>query len=76
MVPAPSSPALTPALLTAIAERFGTPTWVYDLDAMDAAACALEAAFGDAPHLVAYAVKANSAGPLLKRFAFTAYATR
>lgn len=69
MVPAPSSPALTPALLTAIAERFGTPTWVYDLDAMDDAAGALEAAFDGAPHLVAYAVKANSAGPLLKRFA-------
>ena len=44
----------------------GTPTYVYDLDAIAAEARALAAAFGGAPHLVAYAVKANSAGPILK----------
>ena len=44
----------------------GTPTYVYDLDAIAGEARALAAAFGGAPHLVAYAVKANSAGPILK----------
>ena len=46
--------------------RFGTPTYVYDLDAMAAGARELDAAFEGAPHLVAYAVKANSAGPIVK----------
>jgi diaminopimelate decarboxylase len=39
-----------------------TPAYVYDVAAMAAEARALTAGFGDAPHLVAYAVKANSAG--------------
>lgn len=46
--------------------RFGTPTYVYDLDAIAAEAAELKSAFDDAPHLVAYAVKANSAGPVVK----------
>jgi len=46
--------------------RFGTPTYVYDLDGIAAEAAELRAAFDDAPHLVAYAVKANSAGPIVK----------
>ena len=46
--------------------RFGTPTYVYDLDAIASEARELEAAFEGAPHLVAYAVKANSAGPIVK----------
>jgi diaminopimelate decarboxylase len=46
--------------------RFGTPTYVYDLDAIAAEAAELKGAFDDAPHLVAYAVKANSAGPVVK----------
>ena len=46
--------------------RFGTPTYVYDLDGIAADAVDLRAAFDDAPHLVAYAVKANSAGPIVK----------
>lgn len=56
-------------------ERFGaprelaTPAYVYDLDAMSAEARALDAGFGAAPHLVAFAVKANSAGPILRAFA-------
>lgn len=49
--------------------RAGTPTYVYDLDGMAAEARALEAAFEDAPHLVAYAVKANSAGPVVRTLA-------
>ena len=46
--------------------RVGTPTYVYDLDGMAREAGELEAAFEDAPHLVAYAVKANSAGPVVR----------
>lgn len=49
--------------------RFGTPSYVYDLDAITAEARALQAGFGSAPHLVAYAVKANSAGPIVQALA-------
>lgn len=55
--------------------RFGappdlsTPAYVYDLDAMAADADALAAGFDGAPHLIAYAVKANSAGPIVRTFA-------
>ena len=44
----------------------GTPTYVYDLDAIAQGPASLRAAFGGAPHLVAYAVKANSAGPIVR----------
>jgi diaminopimelate decarboxylase len=47
----------------------GTPAYVYDLDAIAAEAHALVAGFGDARHLVAYAVKASSAGPILRTLA-------
>lgn len=43
-----------------------TPAYVYDLDAMAEGARALIAGFGGAPHLVAYAVKANTAGPVVR----------
>lgn len=46
-----------------------TPAYVYDLDGMKAAAKALQDGFGGAPHLVAYAVKANTAGPVIKALA-------
>ena len=46
--------------------RMGTPSYVYDLGAIAAEARALHAAFDGAPHLVAYAVKANSAGPIVR----------
>jgi len=46
-----------------------TPAYVYDLDAMTAEARALDAGFGDAPRLIAFAVKANSAGPIVRAFA-------
>ncbi|MGO8997451.1 MAG: diaminopimelate decarboxylase [Polyangiaceae bacterium] len=49
--------------------RIGTPSYVYDLDAIAGEARALDAAFEGAPHLVAYAVKANSAGPILRALA-------
>lgn len=70
VVPAsPRSSALTDSVLVSIARRYGTPSYVYDLDAMVAGARAILAAFGDAPHLIAYAVKANAAGPVLRAFA-------
>jgi diaminopimelate decarboxylase len=43
-----------------------TPAYVYDLDGMRAAAAELVAGFGGHAHLVAYAVKANSAGPVVR----------
>jgi diaminopimelate decarboxylase len=47
----------------------GTPTYVYDLDAIAAETRALQGAFAGAPHLVAYAIKANSAGPIVRTVA-------
>ena len=44
-----------------LAETYGTPTYVYDVDAMVREARALREAFGEHPHAIAYAVKANSA---------------
>lgn len=49
--------------------RVGTPTYVYDLDGMAREAGDLEAAFDGEPHLVAFAVKANSAGPVVRALA-------
>jgi diaminopimelate decarboxylase len=49
--------------------RIGTPSYVYDLGAIAAEAQAIRAAFDAAPHLVAYAVKANSAGPIVRALA-------
>jgi diaminopimelate decarboxylase len=44
----------------------GTPTYVYDLDGIADGARALESAFAGVPHRVAYAVKANSAAPIVR----------
>jgi diaminopimelate decarboxylase len=46
-----------------------SPTYAYDLDAMAGEARSLEAAFEGAPHLVAYAVKANTAGAVVRTLA-------
>ena len=46
--------------LATVAERFGTPCYVYSRAAIEAAYRAYDAAFGDRPHRVCYAVKANS----------------
>jgi len=46
-----------------------TPAYVYDLGAMEAEACELMGAFGEQPHLVAYAVKANTAGAVIRTLA-------
>jgi diaminopimelate decarboxylase len=45
------------------------PAYVYDVDGMTETLRSLRHAFGDAPHLVAYAVKANSAGTVVRAFA-------
>ena len=55
--------------LAPLAERVGTPAYVYDLDGIAAEARALHAGFGGAPHVVAYAVKANTAGAVVRTLA-------
>src|SRR5580698_509904 len=47
----------------------GTPAYVYDLGGIAAGARALRSAFDGARHLIAYAVKANSAGPVIRSLA-------
>jgi diaminopimelate decarboxylase len=47
--------------LLAIADAVGTPAYVYDADAIRAAYQRLDAAFGEVPHVIHYALKANSA---------------
>jgi diaminopimelate decarboxylase len=44
----------------------GTPAYLYDLDGIRATARSLIRSFGDAPHLVAYASKANSSAVILR----------
>jgi diaminopimelate decarboxylase len=46
--------------LAAIAEQFGTPCYVYSRATIERHWRAFDAAFADKPHLVCYAVKANS----------------
>lgn len=43
-----------------------TPAYLYDLGAIRERLGRLDAAFGDAPHLIAYAIKANSAGAIVR----------
>lgn len=45
------------------------PAYVYDVDGMTETLRSLKHAFGDAPHLVAYAIKANSAGTVVRALA-------
>lgn len=46
--------------LDAIAERFGTPCYVYSRATLERHWRAFDRAFGDHPHLICFAVKANS----------------
>lgn len=46
--------------LSAVAERFGTPTYVYSRAHIEAQYQAYEQALSERPHLVCFAVKANS----------------
>lgn len=52
-----------------IAERFGTPCYVYSGAALDAALRAYDQALAGHAHLICYAVKANSSLAILNRFA-------
>ena len=52
--------------LAGVVGRLGTPTYAYDLDAIAVEARSLAAAFDGAPHLVAYALKANTAGAVVR----------
>jgi diaminopimelate decarboxylase len=49
--------------------RASTPVYVYDLDAIAGTARELVAALGDSRHIVAYAVKANGAGSVVRAVA-------
>ncbi len=55
--------------LSRIAERYGTPCYVYSRAALSEAWRAFDAAFSDRDHLVCYAVKANSTLAVLNLFA-------
>jgi len=55
--------------LDTLAERFGTPLYVYSRRALEEAYQAYAQAFAATPHLVCYAVKANSSLAILNLFA-------
>ena len=59
----------TPLTELVLAAGVPTPAYVYDLDAIAAEARELVAGFGAAKHVVAYAVKANSAGSVVRAIA-------
>lgn len=52
--------------LTALAEEFGTPLYVYSADAIRYRAELLQAELAAVPHTICYAVKANSSLAILK----------
>jgi diaminopimelate decarboxylase len=55
--------------LSVIAERFGTPCYVYSRAALEGAYREFDAAFAGVPHLVCYAMKANANLAVLNLFA-------
>ena len=55
--------------LSQIGERFGTPCFVYSRAALEKAYRDYDQAFGQRPHLVCYAIKANSNLAVLNLFA-------
>jgi diaminopimelate decarboxylase len=55
--------------LDTLAERFGTPLYVYSRAALGSAYRAYAEAFAKTPHLICYAVKANSSLAILNLFA-------
>jgi diaminopimelate decarboxylase len=61
-IPVPGDPAVVsdPARFEAIAAAVGTPAYVYSADTIRRAYRRLDLAFGDAPHAIHYAMKANS----------------
>ncbi|KAB2310090.1 diaminopimelate decarboxylase [Betaproteobacteria bacterium SCN2] len=57
------------ASLEDLARRYGTPLYVYSRAALDEAYQAYEQALAGLPHLICYAVKANSSLAILQHFA-------
>ena len=55
--------------LEQVAERFGTPCYVYSRAALTSAFQSFDKAFGARPHLICYAAKANSNLAILNLFA-------
>lgn len=55
--------------LDALAAQFGTPLYVYSRQALEEAYQAYAVAFAETPHLICYAVKANSSLAILNLFA-------
>ena len=55
--------------LDTLADRFGTPLYVYSRAALESAYQAYAQAFARTPHLICYAVKANSSLAILNLFA-------
>ena len=55
--------------LDTLAERFGTPLYVYSRQALESAYQAYADAFAQTPHLICYAVKANPSLAILNLFA-------
>jgi diaminopimelate decarboxylase len=55
--------------LAGLAERFGTPLYVYSASAIRERVCAFERAFRRVPHTVCYSVKANSNLSILRLLA-------
>lgn len=53
--------------LSELAERFGTPLYVYDLEQIEARYRAFDLAFREIDHLIAYSVKANGNLAILHR---------
>ena len=55
--------------LAELAARYGTPCFVYSRAALEAAYLEFDRAFADVPHLICYAMKANSNLAILNLFA-------
>ena len=55
--------------LTKLAERYGTPLYVYSATTIHARLAAFEKAFRDVPHTICYSVKANSNLSILRLLA-------
>jgi diaminopimelate decarboxylase len=55
--------------LSALAERFGTPCFIYSRSALERGFASFERSFGARAHLICYAAKANSSLAILNLFA-------
>ena len=55
--------------VAAVAERFGTPAYLYSRASIEQAYRRMDSAFGSLPHTICYAMKANSTLGILRVFA-------